>query len=387
MRAKVLFLPKWYPSRVDPNEGNYIERHAIAISGCADIAVLYVHSDQQTAASYEVCQTQEHGFPVVRVYFPRVTGPALWVQLLTTVRYLIAQWRGYRALRRIFPQPDITHVQILSRTAPFALYLRWTCGIPYIISEQWSGFLRERREFTGVIHTRITRWLASFATVITCNSEALKCGMRDYGFTGRIEAIPNIVDIDLFRPASQTSSSRPKRFIHLSRLDSHPKNLPGLLRAISMLSRQRSDFALHIMGTGVEEPAQQALARQLGIDHLITFHGYRDHEYVSRYMADAVCLVMFSNYESQCCAILEAFSAGIPVITTHTGGMVELMDPTRGITVPARDEAALARALSTMLDTFQKYDPIAIRQYATQHFASKVVGQRFAKLYSEVLEN
>ena len=41
-RLKILYLPRWYPSKIDPMPGLFIERHAIVASRFADVAVLAI---------------------------------------------------------------------------------------------------------------------------------------------------------------------------------------------------------------------------------------------------------------------------------------------------------------------------------------------------------
>jgi glycosyltransferase involved in cell wall biosynthesis len=256
-------------------------------------------------------------------------------------------------------------------------------GMPFIISEQWSGFLKERRAFNG-IKARIGRWLASHSERITTNSQGLRQGMLDYGFTTAIDVIPNVVDTSLFVPRAQILSEGRKRIMHISRLDSHPKNLPGILRAIKMLRTIRDDFELHLIGTGAEEEDQKRLAQSLGIADIVVFHGHKNHKDVADLLSRSCFLVMFSNYETQCCAILEAFACGLPVITTRSGGMTELLDPSRGILVEVGDEKGLANAMDKMLDTYTEYDPPSIRKFVEDGFTPPFIGHQFSELYKSI---
>jgi glycosyltransferase involved in cell wall biosynthesis len=93
---------------------------------------------------------------------------------------------------------------------------------------------------------------------------------------------------------------------------------------------------------------------------------------------------MFSNYETQCCAILEAFACGLPVITTRSGGMTELLDPARGVLVTVGDEKELARAMDNMLDTYIGYDPLSIRKFVEDGFTPPFIGHQFSELYKSI---
>jgi glycosyltransferase involved in cell wall biosynthesis len=386
MKIKVLMLPKWYPSRLDSAEGNYVERHVRAISAYADVAVLYVHSDADIKDSYELVQALENGYPVYRVFFRRSeSGWRFLDQAVNLYRYFRAQKKGYDVLKHTFGPISLTHVHVLTRTSFFALYLSWTEGIPFLISEHWSGFLRERRAFSGVMLPAISRWLARQSELITCVSHSQKIGMQDYGFTGRFEVIPNVVDADLFVPDTEAQPNGKKSIIHISRLDSHPKNVPGILRATRQLRELRDDFELHLLGAGAEEDQQKALSHSLGLDGIAFFHGYMSHAEVAKLLSRSCFLLMFSDYETQSCAILEAFSCGIPVIATDAGGIPEILLPERGYLVAPGDERALTDAMHKMLDSYEAFSGSETRSYAVSHFGEKVVGERFLDIYTSCL--
>ena len=51
--------------------------------------------------------------------------------------------------------------------------------------------------------------------------------------------------------------------------------------------------------------------------------------------------------------ILEAMAAGLPVVATRVGGTPEIVEPSWGCLVPARDAAALGQAISELGDDVQ----------------------------------
>jgi glycosyltransferase involved in cell wall biosynthesis len=387
MKIKVLMLPKWYPSRLDVAEGNYVERHIKAISKVADVAVLYVHSDEKIReASFEIFTAVENDFPVVRVFFKRSrTGISFFDKAVNLYRYLNAQAEGYKVIKKKFGVPALTHVHVLTRTSLFALYLKWTWGICFVISEHWSGFLPGRGVFKGFFKTVLSPWLAEQGRHITCVSQIQKTGMQGYGFKGGIRVIPNVVDTELFRPGPAASNTGRKKIVHISRLDSHTKNLPGILKAIKQLREWRNDFELHLLGDGIEANKQKQLVKDLNLADTVFFHGYQNQCTVASMLSRARFLVMFSNYESQSCAILESFSCGVPVIATRVGGISEIMDETRGVMIEKEDEKKLAEEMNTMLDCYTKYNGEKIRSYALANFSESVIADQFLKIYIETL--
>ena len=123
---------------------------------------------------------------------------------------------------------------------------------------------------------------------------------------------------------------------------------------------------LVVIGTGdLEEPLKaQVQARMPG---RVTFTGKRDnvHEYLQA--ADAWTLPSYG--EGLPVSLLEAMSAGLPVIVTPVGAMPEIVqDGVNGFVVPIGNDAALTAALTQAIDDSEE---------------SRMLGQRARELIQE----
>jgi glycosyltransferase involved in cell wall biosynthesis len=86
--------------------------------------------------------------------------------------------------------------------------------------------------------------------------------------------------------------------------------------------------------------------------------------------------------------ILEAASAGLPVIATDVGGIAEIFGPTAGSLLPPADAAALAGAMQRVLD-----DPDAAQremcerlEFIRPRFSVAHMTDQIEGLYRTVLE-
>lgn len=68
---------------------------------------------------------------------------------------------------------------------------------------------------------------------------------------------------------------------------------------------------------------------------------------------DALVLPTYAQIEGYPGVILEAYCAGIPVITTRWGGIPEIVTPETGILVEPRDPVELAKAMQMLIDSDQ----------------------------------
>ena len=103
-------------------------------------------------------------------------------------------------------------------------------------------------------------------------------------------------------------------------------------------------------------------------------------------MQRSVALIMFSNYESFGVVIGEAWSCGIPVISSNSGGLTERIDRTLGIRVNIGDEGALSRAFLEMCTNRNSFEPVRMRQVVLDEFSMPVIANKLQELYKEVLQ-
>jgi glycosyltransferase involved in cell wall biosynthesis len=129
----------------------------------------------------------------------------------------------------------------------------------------------------------------------------------------------------------------------IARLDAQ-KGIAHLLDAAAAVPH--ASFA--IAGDGPDRAALEARAATLGIGDRVRFLGHRRD--VPALLASADLFVLPSLYEGLPLAVLEAMTAGVPVVATAIGGTDEVVrDGETGTLVPPADPAALAAAINRTL--------------------------------------
>ena len=98
-------------------------------------------------------------------------------------------------------------------------------------------------------------------------------------------------------------------------------------------------------------------------------------------------LVMFSNKENQPCVINEAFSCGLPVISTNVGGITEFFPKNFGIIIEKGNENDLYEAMAKCINGKVEFaKPKDMHQYAVNHFSIQIIAKELEKVYSKVLQ-
>lgn len=115
---------------------------------------------------------------------------------------------------------------------------------------------------------------------------------------------------------------------------------------------------LSIAGEGPERAALEALAREVGVAERVTFLGWRSD--IGALLAGCDVFVCSSRHEPLGNIVLEAWSAGRPVVAAAAQGPSELIaDGETGLLVPVEDAEALARGVATLIADPQRASRIA----------------------------
>lgn len=118
------------------------------------------------------------------------------------------------------------------------------------------------------------------------------------------------------------------------------KGFDTLIAALTRLPRAVAVIA----GEGPERTALETVARRYRIADRVRFLGWRDDQ--ANLLAAADVFVCSSRYEPLGNVVLEAWSAGRPVVACRAAGPLELIEPGKtGLLVPIDDAAALADAI------------------------------------------
>jgi len=273
-----------------------------------------------------------------------------WIQPVRGVRSV---FRLIPYLRRIFAQAgraDVAHVMANSGWAwhLFAVPAIWVAssrGVPVVVNYRGGladGFLASQ--------ARIVRWTMNRATALVVPSPFLQRVFARYGM--RASIIPNIVDIEMFRPRERPGgSTRGGPHIVVARNLERIYGNDIAIRAFAILRRSYPSARMSIAGSGPQLGALQSLVRNEGVTDGVVFTGRLDSQEMADLYRDADVVVNPTRADNTPNSILEALACEVPVVSTEVGGIPFLVE--HGVNawlVPPESPEDLAAGIAHVLD-------------------------------------
>jgi len=315
----------------------------------------------------------EHGVPVVVIGKSWKIDPA-------------AYWRLRRHIRRL--APDIVHTWIFAANA-YGRAAAFSAGVKHVVAAERCVDLWKRWH-----ELAIDRRLARRTERIVANSS----GVRDFYVQHGIPAdkfvvIPN--GVPPFAPAESRAREEllaelglppDARLIGAINRLWPQKRIKDLIWAADLLKCIRDDTHLLIIGDGPQRWRLERYCDQVEIADRVHLLGQRDD--VPRLLPHFDCLWLASAYEGQSNAVMEAMSAGVPVIATDIPGNRDLVvDGQTGYLVPVGDRAGFAQRTNILLDDAALARRLgeAGRRRMLEEFSVEKMIERYTALYRQLL--
>jgi glycosyltransferase involved in cell wall biosynthesis len=272
-------------------------------------------------------------------YFLLIFGPLKALSLHRTRKYdtvwsLMATYNTFAALFFKLLRPEVRFVFTLQDGDP----------ISYIKRRALPLYPFFKMFFTKADHIQaISKYLANWA--------------RDMGAKCPISVVPNAVDVELFSKGQDPTvlANLKEQFnkkdgdvflITTSRLV--VKNaISDVVSAIALLPES---VKFLILGQGYEESKLREQVRVLHLEDCVKFLGYVPHKEMPKYLQIADIFIRPSLSEGLGNSFLEAMSAGLPIIGTPVGGILDfLVDRETGLFCEVANPKSIVEKVTALM--------------------------------------
>ncbi len=260
---------------------------------------------------------------------------------------------AYRRMKRLIAEfrPDIVHTWIFAANC-YGRLAAMAQRVPHIVAcercvDKWKVW----HELT------IDRYLARRTECIVTNSSGVRDFYAKHGIAAeKFVVIPN--GIEPFQTDQYRSRDHLLRELHLApetRLIGAvgrlwpQKRYKDLIWAAELLRVARGDTHLLIIGEGPQRDTLLRFCDDVQVTAHVHFLGQRND--VSAILPHLDCFWLGSGYEGQSNSLMEAMSAGLPVIASDIPGNRDLIVPDEsGYLIEVGDSGELARKTNILLN-------------------------------------
>ncbi len=305
--------------------------------------------------------------PVVPTFLGRIKG------VRTVVQSLFFLWNLAGSLVRspIVHLFGASHWYFVLRVVPTAILAR-LFGRRIILNYRGGEAPRFFASFPWLV-LPILRLVHSIAVP----SAYLQRVFRDFGYNSTI--IPNFVDSLRFR-YRRRDILKPNMLV--ARNLEPLYNIRMAIESFAIVKKRYPEARIDVVGGGSEELALSAWVKQKGWTG-VSFHGPVTNEDMPNYLENADILLNPTNADNMPINLLEAFAAGVPVVTTNVGGIPDLVGQDEAaLTVNPNDAASMASRIEQLLSQPQTVARVTARaKFLCERFNWEEVGRLWIELY------
>lgn len=221
---------------------------------------------------------------------------------------------------------------------------------------------------------------------VTSVSASLKQDTLDiFDIEKEIEVVHNFIDLDLYHPEEDCKNLFAPNG---ERIITHISNFRPVKRiqdvvAVFDIIQKEEDAILLMIGEGPEKEKARQQASELGILDKVKFLGKTTE--VERLLCISDLFLLPSDKESFGLSALEAMAAGVPVISSNTGGIPEVnIDGETGYTADVGDVQTMGNKAVKLLKDRTKFYKFSHQARAqAEKFSIEIIGPRYIEIYKE----
>jgi glycogen(starch) synthase len=391
---RILMLSWEYPPVVIGGLGRHVHALARHLAGQGhEVVVLCRHEAGSDALTHPTERTVHEGVRVIRV----AEDPTHLVFEKDLVAWTLAMGhamiRAGLALLRDW-RPDVVHAHDWLVTHP-SIALAEHAAVPLVATMhateagRHSGWLSQ--PLNQQVHS-VEWWLANRAdALITCSaamrtevSHLFEVDPEDISVIHNgIEPRSWRVPAEVVRATRQRHSPRGEPLIlYFGRLE-WEKGVHDLLAALPRIRRTHPGTRLVVAGRGRQAAPLVSLARKLRVLRSVDFVGHLSDRELVACLAAADAAVLPSRYEPFGIVALEAAAAGVPLVSSTTGGLGDVVvDGETGLSFAPGDVDGLAAGVRAVLD-----DPAAAERRARRAKARLAADFNWTTIAAQTVES
>ena len=241
---------------------------------------------------------------------------------------------------------------------------------------RWHSFLRMQKKVAPQLNCIVCPSNQSKADVI----EELKVNEEN------VDVVLNGIDLDSFN-RDERVEKKPYRIITTASADVPLKGLKFLIEAMTEIIEEIPEAHLMVLGRAKKEGDIAKQISRLNLEEKISFRsGLSQSEVVSLYSSSHICVIP-SLYEGFGFGAGEAMACGLPLISTQSGGLKEVIGQ-EAVIIEAASSEAIVKAVKDLFSNKEKQLALsrAGRKRMEKEFNWMKAAEAYEKIYSKTIK-
>ena len=241
---------------------------------------------------------------------------------------------------------------------------------------RWHSFLRMQKKVAPQLNRIVCPSNQSKADVI----EELKVNEEN------VNVVLNGIDLDSFT-RDERVELKPYRIITTASADVPLKGLKFLIEAMTEIIEEIPEAHLMVLGRAKEKGDIAKQISRLNLEEKISFRsGLSQSEVVSLYLSSHICVIP-SLYEGFGFGAGEAMACGLPLISTQSGGLKEVIGQ-EAVIIEAASSEAIIKAVKDLFSNKEKQLALsrAGRKRMEKEFNWMKAAEAYEKIYSKTIK-
>ena len=241
---------------------------------------------------------------------------------------------------------------------------------------RWHSFLRMQKKVAPQLNRIVCPSNQSKADVI----EELKVNEEN------VDVVLNGIDLDSFNREERVEK-KPYRIITTASADVPLKGLKFLIEAMTEIIEEIPEAHLMVLGTAKKEGDIAKQISRLNLEEKISFRsGLSQSEVVSLYLSSHICVIP-SLYEGFGFGAGEAMACGLPLISTQSGGLKEVIGQD-AVIIEAGSSKAIVKEVKDLFSNKEKQLALsrAGRKRMENDFNWMKAAEAYEKIYSKTIK-
>lgn len=334
---------------------------------------------------------------IVIFFISFLTKPRLW-KVLSSILCHSRTWRNLAKnlivlpkgvyIADLFKEKGVKHIHAhwSSTTSTLAYIFSQLTGIPWSFTAHsgmilWNNLIKEKVK------------TASFVRVISKHRREDLLRIAGQSYQDKVFILHIGVSVPPYDIVVSKTIRQSRRNIIgcIGRLD-RIKGQKYLINACYILKQQGFNYKCLIIGKGKERKKLEALIGSLKLNAEVELVGELPHSEVINILREdkidvlvlpSITLPLEKRAEGIPVALMEAIADGIPVISTATGDIPELLGDNSGILVPEKNPEALAESIRKALTDHKLREKLIRQGYkkVSTEFDIKLIAQKLVKYF------